>query len=292
MHKLVVAIATFATIASTSALAVDLPVKAPPPLPTSVYSWTGWYAGLNAGYAWSDHAPIDVVGTPNFASVLNGAPQGLAGAVAGATTSIPVGNGRGFIVGSQVGYNYQFKNVVAGLEADIQGLSGIGSGTTANTVPFPGFPPLVINTTITTAKSVDWLGTVRGRLGVIIAPTILAYATGGLAYGEAKADINFMQQVSGAPNCTVCAPYGFRGTGTGQTRTGYALGAGVEWVVASQWTGKLEYLHYDLGAASSFGAATNFFQLASNVPYYIVGTSASTRFSGDIVRVGVSHQFH
>ena len=290
MQKLVVAIAIFLTILSTSALAKDLPVKAPPPPPAPVYSWSGWYAGLNAGYAWSNHTSIDVVGTPNFGSALNGAPQGLAGAVAGATTSIPVGNGGGFIVGSQVGYNYQFRSVVAGLEADIQGLSGIGSGSTANTVPFPGFSTLVINTTITSAKSVDWLGTVRGRLGVTIAPTILAYATGGLAYGEVKTDINFTQQVVG-PLCTVCVPYGFRSTG--ETRTGYALGAGVEWVIASQWTGKVEYLHYDLGAVSSSGAATNIAQPpAPNVPYYTVGTSASTRFSGDIVRVGLSHQFH
>lgn len=93
MQKLVVAIAIFLTILSTSALAKDLPVKAPPPPPAPVYSWSGWYAGLNAGYAWSNHTSIDVVGTPNFASALNGAPQGLAGAVAGATTSIPVGNG-------------------------------------------------------------------------------------------------------------------------------------------------------------------------------------------------------
>jgi len=89
----------------------------------------------------------------------------------------------------------------------------------------------------------------------------------------------------------VCVPYAFRSTG--ETRTGYALGAGVEWVIASQWTGKVEYLHYDLGAVSSFGAATNIAQPPNpNVPYYTVGTSASTRFSGDIVRVGLSHQFH
>jgi outer membrane immunogenic protein len=291
MQKLVVAIATFATIvARASALAADLPVKAPPPPPAAVHSWTGWYVGLNAGYAWSDHTSTDVVGTPNFASGLNGAPQGLAGAVAGATTSIPVGNAGGFIGGGQVGYNYQFKNVVAGLEADIQGLFGIGSGATANTVPFPGFPPLVINTSITGAKSVDWLGTVRGRLGVTITPTILAYATGGLAFGGVSPNINFTQQVTGSPNCTVCVPYGFRSTG--ETRTGYALGAGVESIITSQWTGRVEYLHYDLGTVSSIGAATNIAQPpAPNVPYYTVGTTASTRFSGDIVRVGLNHQF-
>ena len=48
MKKLATAIAVIALIA-TPAFAADMAVKAPPPPPAPVYSWTGWYAGVNAG---------------------------------------------------------------------------------------------------------------------------------------------------------------------------------------------------------------------------------------------------
>ena len=290
-------VATFGLAASGAAFAADLatkmPVKAPPPVPAPIYGWTGWYAGLNAGYAWQENNSIGVTGTPNFVSGLNGAPQGLASAVAGATTVLSAGNGGGFIGGGQIGYNYQVGQIVAGLEADIQGLTGKASGTTANTVPFTGFPPLVINTSIAGTNSVDWLGTLRGRLGYTVTPSFLIYGTGGVAYGGVRSGVIFNQQVTGAPNCTVCVPYGFT-SDTRETRVGYAIGAGAEWMMASQWSAKAEYLHYDLGSVSSTGAASNIAQPPnSGFPtYYTVGATASTRISGDFVRVGLNYHFH
>jgi outer membrane immunogenic protein len=52
MKKLATAIAVIALI-GTPAFAADIPVKAPPsPPPAPVYSWTGFYAGMNAGWSW------------------------------------------------------------------------------------------------------------------------------------------------------------------------------------------------------------------------------------------------
>jgi outer membrane immunogenic protein len=39
-------------------------------------------------------------------------------------------------------------------------------------------------------KSIDWFGTVRGRVGFLVTPQWLLYATGGLAYGETKSSFN------------------------------------------------------------------------------------------------------
>src|SRR5258708_27454742 len=85
-----------------------------------------------------------------------------------------------------------------GLEADIQGTdekrsrlftcptgvctpSTILPGNLALVVVVPGVAvPLALN------QKIDWFGTFRGRVGVLVDPKVLLYATGGLAYGEVK----------------------------------------------------------------------------------------------------------
>ena len=44
---------------------------------------------------------------------------------------------------------------------------------------------------------VDWLGTVRARLGFLVTPNLLAYGTGGLAYGKVEGSTNIAQSDSG-----------------------------------------------------------------------------------------------
>ena len=59
------------TLGASSALAADLPtVKAPPvvyPLPTLM--WTGFYAGLNAGYDWGTSTNAVTNATPLFDAI-------------------------------------------------------------------------------------------------------------------------------------------------------------------------------------------------------------------------------
>src|SRR5271169_333539 len=94
-----------------AALAADLPIHAPPPLYVPPPSWTGFYAGLNAGGTWTgvkslDMATVDVFGNP----ALGGAVVAAATSAALATTSVPLHSTAGFIGGGQIGYNYQFYN--------------------------------------------------------------------------------------------------------------------------------------------------------------------------------------
>ena len=79
---------------------------------------------------------------------------------------------------------------LAGFETDIQGISGKGSGTDAKpvgTFAFSGAPGEVVTTSVASSSHLDYLGTVRGRVGYLFTASFLLYGTGGLAYGGVKA---------------------------------------------------------------------------------------------------------
>jgi len=275
-----------------AASAADMPLKAPPPPAAPVWSWTGFYAGVNAGGAWAQDTSVNSVGSLPFISAIIAPATGPA-VVAGATTNIPGSNANGFIGGGQIGYNYQFNRFVAGIEADIQGLSGRSSGGIATSVPITGFP-IAVNTTLTTTNSVQWLGTLRGQLGYAVTPSLLVYGTGGLAYGEVNSSTTISQQLIGAAAAGATVPYASV-AGISQIRTGWAAGAGAAWMFTSNWSAKVEYLHYDLGSASYSGAMSNLSGPGAPVPLgtllYTVGATSSTSFRGDIVRVGLNYKF-
>jgi outer membrane immunogenic protein len=255
------------------AAAADMPIKALAPPPSA---WTGFYAGVNAGYA---DLPTTVhttaAGTPDAAlGIAAGVSAGLA---ALSSQTIPLGNAAGFGGGGQIGYNLELdKLLVGGIEADIQGVSGHTNSVTT------GGPVLAVPVTTTLAAKVStsYVGTVRGRLGILLTPSWLAYVTGGLAYGGADVSTTLVQS----------APNGFAGTGTGSfsgTRIGGAFGGGLEWMFARRWTTRVEYLHYDLGTASGSFAATSSFFLT---PVYQNVTS-SAHVQGNLVRAGVNYLF-
>jgi outer membrane immunogenic protein len=181
------------------ATAADMPVKAPR-MPTAIsYNWTGFYGGLNGGYAWGTSSWRDdpALGLTDLGSH---------------TT-------RGGIFGGQVGYNWQDRSLVLGLEADVNWASIKGShvdpaGSDLNT-------------------KVSWLGTLVGRVG---------YAQNqALLYGLAGATwATFKYQDFTAPGA------GLNGENSG-TRWGYTVGGGLEYAFAMNWSAKVEYNYLDFG---------------------------------------------
>jgi outer membrane immunogenic protein len=91
-------------VAGTSAFAADMPMPTKsysPMSPVPVTNWSGFYAGLNAGYGW--------------ASVSSG----------GGSSDLT-----GFVGGGQIGYNWQGSSpLVLGIEADFQGSTQSRSDT-------------------------------------------------------------------------------------------------------------------------------------------------------------------
>lgn len=275
----------------------------PPPPPC----WTGFYLGINAGYTWSDDDSVDT-DTVNVFSVpgLNGDIGGDVAALA--TGNVPVGNTSGFIGGGQFGYNYQFAHhFVVGLETDIQGVAGASdSGSLAQSIDPGVFIPVPSSSVITSSRSIDYLGTARGRLGFTIMPALLAYGTGGLAYGGVSSRTEIVEQLGfiDTPN-----PFGTSGRFC-DTRVGWTAGGGLEWLFCRHWSIKVEYLFYDLGSETydldpleQFGgkSATLAARSASRStagpdgigpgPETIGASRSTAHFDGHIVRAGLNFHF-
>ena len=280
--KKIIAVSAAVLAFATSAVAADLPVKAPPRAVDPGYNWTGFYAGLNAGYSWGrDSGPLTL--GPFLSSDGN--------------TTLDE-----FIGGGQLGYNWQSRNLIFGLEADFQGTGQKGSanaicpgGTTTSvnsctpghlgdTVNDPALP-----VTASLSEKLEWLGTVRGRLGVTVTPTLVPYVTGGLAYGhisvsEAVSGTN-VTGTNGANGATFTPAGGSFSSST--TKVGWTIGAGIESVLQGNWTAKIEYLYVDLGTVS--GSFPTTLVAVSGGPL-IAGYSS--HITDNIVRAGLNYKFH
>ena len=135
-----------------AASAADLPVRAAPPAPmiaaVPVFTWTGFYVGVNAGYGWNANDSITVGGV-----------------------TFDLDDEGGFVGGVHAGYNYQIGSFVVGLEGDIQYADFGREGA------------FVVDGTTYDVDNSDWFGTVRARAGVAF-DRALIYATGGFAFAD------------------------------------------------------------------------------------------------------------
>ncbi len=249
-----------ALASTTAAFAADLPQRSAAPVfaAAPAFSWTGFYVGVNGGYTWA--------GNKN-ASVAPGAdPTNILPAIFAARqfpSSVPL-DAKGFIGGVQIGYNYQMTGTafVVGVEADIQFTDARKSAQFVNTG---------IGSYYNASTRMDYLGTLRGRLGFAVSPQLLVYATGGLAYGQVKYD-----SVAGGPGVRVT----YNSTAT---KLGYVLGAGAEYAFNRNWSLKTEYLYYDLGKTA--GQTTPF----QGGPFTTLAVERKN--TGHIARLGVNYRF-
>jgi outer membrane immunogenic protein len=245
-----------------------VPYQAFPPIAPVVWSWTGFYIGVNAGWitSWTN-------------SIINtGTDTGTAGLgtflVFGRIPSTIDITHSGFVGGGQIGYNWQVGQTwVIGLEADFQDVSANGSATSAFQGQ-AGAPPL---TTIFT-HNLDTLGTVRARGGYLSAPNMLWYGTGGLAYGQTKFGTNAV--------CPLWTPPCFTEGSTTLTSSamsiGWTVGAGFEWMFSPAWSVKAEYLYLDLGRQTN--------TITYTYGPFVSTLTSSVRETDNIVRIGVNYK--
>jgi len=192
------AIASGVLALPAASLAADLPLKAP--VAKAVYDWTGFYVGGHVAY-----------GDAAFGPGTN--PLPLQGALLPHSAT-------GFSGGYQLGYNRQLANrVVLGIEADAT-FTGPTDGPALARSPVP------FNTTI------DYVGTVRGRVGYAF-DRFMPYLTGGVAWGHTRINVN------DADGVTPLFP-------VGHYQAGWTAGLGLEYAVSGNWTAKAEYEYVDL----------------------------------------------
>ena len=243
-----IGVATTATV-----FAADIPpaaTAAPISIPAS---WAGFYLGAHGGYAWGDNDfSVAVLQIPPF-------------------TTFPGFKSKGGLYGAQAGYNWQFGRAVTGFEID---WSAAGISGNSATVATPFFP--VGTFVFNRSDSIKYLGTVRGRAGWLPVDTVLLYGTAGAAWAR----------VDQASNASVADPINITASlKTPVDQFGWVAGAGIEAMLfGPNWIGRLEYLHYD------FGAATPTTSSATNVPN---GShfDRSGRQTIDTLRAALSYKF-
>jgi outer membrane immunogenic protein len=176
----------------------------------------------------------------NWSGFYAGVNVGYGGAADDSSSVLSPSGGFG---GGQIGYNWQGvfglgPNVVLGIEADLQG-SGLEDSA------------------FFAKSSLNWFGTVRGRIGYAFGPT-LVYATGGFAFGEVENTVVPLRVT--------------------ETQTGYVIGAGVEYKLNPAWSVKGEYQFISLDASDPLGAGP-------------LGLTSGNRSEVNTVRVGLNYHF-
>jgi outer membrane immunogenic protein len=201
------------SLLTVSAFGADMempPIKgplAPPP-----FTWTGCYAGGQAGGGFGQKDLNDSVG---IVSPLTG------------FTSANL-NINGYMLGGQIGCDYQFAfNWVAGIEGAASG-GNIGGSTSVAT-------PGIAGDSATFKETTDLLTSVTARVGYTWDRWLL-YVKGGAAWASERYSA-----------FDVAGNYDFEGL---ETRFGWTAGAGVEWALWNDWSVKLEYDYYGFGTHS------------------------------------------
>lgn len=214
MKKILLAGVSLVAIGISPVLAADLPARAPvytkAPVMASIYNWSGFYLGLDAGGASSRdcYTLTGVAGAP-----INPISEGCHDAT-------------GALAGGQIGYRWQMTNWVFGLEAegDWANLKGSNPSLTAGPIPY------------TNQTKIDGLGLFTGQIGYAL-NNVLLYVKGGAAVTDNKYSSFFTAA-------------GVEFNAASDTRWGGAVGAGIEYGFAPNWSVGVEYDHLFMGSPS------------------------------------------
>ena len=211
---------------TTAAAPASVALPAEPSLATR---WGGFYAGINFGGGWTEGTQgssciNSVTNTTSGCTLLNESGPNTAGVLGGGQL--------GYLTPLDLGWGVP---LVVGGEADLEGSGMSNAQSIGPPLPLIDFPPC--GTCQFYAKqSLDWLGSVRVRVGVPV-DDMLIYATGGLMLGGANAyqNIGF---TNGSGGYTASAS---------RTLAGPTFGGGLEFNLGGPWSARLEGLYYDLG---------------------------------------------
>ncbi|SHN64561.1 outer membrane immunogenic protein [Bradyrhizobium erythrophlei] len=242
MKNIILGAVSALLLGTTTGLAADLPVKAPPPV--VIYDWTGFYIGVSGGGSLGGSNHVDPAGQNLTADGFNL---------------------KGGLVGGTIGYNWQVSSFVLGFEGDLSWVGEYGNHDDNNNITNNG-SSLFADQTFKSFTKENWLGTARVRAGYAV-NNLLFYGTGGWAGAGVDAGIKNL-----ASNATVFS--------SSSTRNGWVAGAGLEWGFAPNWSTKFELLYTkfdDKGFVTALGDGT---RSAVTLDDYIFRVGINYRFGG------------
>jgi outer membrane immunogenic protein len=240
--KTLIASAAFLALGTAVAGAADLPVRAPPPPPVPVLSWTGFYVGANIGGSWSNNDWTETLFLTNFSNN---------------------GNNGAFIGGGQIGGNYQTGHFVGGGEWDFD-WTGSHNGPG---VLIPGVGIVQI-----TGHS-RYITTVAARFGYAIDQWLVYGKAGGGWVGNYNLSVTDLT-TGVSVGCGTFTNCGNNNTG------GWLVGVGAEWAFVPHWSLKFEYDYLGLGnrtftipATAQFLPGDTFTSSNRNVQMFKIGVN-------------------
>lgn len=212
--------------------------KAAPVAAAPIHNWSGFYLGGTIGLNSTKSVFTDPYGYITYAP--------------GITNKDLAWN-----IGATLGYNWQVQSFVFGIEGD-------WSWTNFEKTSLGYTSPSTIQ------SQWDWFSTVRVRAGYAI-DNILLYVTGGAAFVKN----NHQAQYLYAPY--FCGQSGGYWSCPSGTETGFVVGAGIEAIVAQNWSLKLEYLYLDMPTITTTDTVYG-------IPY-------SWNDDAHVVRLGLNYRF-
>ena len=216
-------------LAASSAQAADVVANQEPApvVAAPAFSWSGFYAGGQIGGSWSDGSFERDVKANN-----DRWPDKYVDSKISELKKKSIDEGN-FIGGIFAGYNYQFQNnIVAGIDADFTWLDNTSRSN--ENIPFgesriDGYRSKVKQ---------DWMAAVRARLGYAY-DRFLPYIAGGVAF----TDIEYKHRIFG----DVTEIRFDDRSSSSKTRTGYTLGAGLDYAMTDHIILRAEYRYTDFG---------------------------------------------
>ena len=174
-----------------------------------------------------------------------------------------------------------------GVEADasITRLQTVNAPLSALAFFSDGANQVSMNSTTRATASIDWFGTLRGRLGYAWNRALI-YGTGGLAYGSVRRnDAAFFDGFSALVVTALPSTVSVRLWITA-LRVGWAAGGGIDYAYTNNIILSVTYLHVDLGDKSLTGGFA--FRNPVGNGTLFTGTAKRGRIQFDEVRPAAS----
>jgi outer membrane immunogenic protein len=230
MKSIAVGLALTALV-SVSATAADIAANAPLYKAAPVSSWTGFYAGMEFGGKWAD-------ATWTTTSIQ---PPPIVTANVDASSPAHFRTSDGRRIGGYAGYNWQRERWVYGVEFD----GAYAAGTATQMTGIPGCAILCIALAPgpgadSARVRMNWDASARARVGYLVTPDLLAYATVGAAWQSMQTSAT-CQNSTADPICDSIIGNPFNTQTHTKVLPGWTLGGGLEAKIAENWLLRGEY---------------------------------------------------